>query len=98
MLRTRPAPFGVRARRKRVTGSCLLLPGTYGGRMSYHFDVNEAHARSGELPMKYEIANDARPQAKALLAAAALSLALWFVPYAWVLTYPFQLFVTFIHE
>ena len=48
--------------------------------------------------MKYKIAHDARPQVKALLAAAALSLALWFVPYAWVLTYPFQLFVTFIHE
>jgi hypothetical protein len=48
--------------------------------------------------MKFRIANDARPQVKALLAAAALSLALWFVPYAWVLTYPFQLFVTFIHE
>jgi hypothetical protein len=48
--------------------------------------------------MNFNIAHDARPQAKALLAAAALSLALWFVPYAWVLTYPFQLFVTFIHE
>jgi hypothetical protein len=48
--------------------------------------------------MNFKIAHDARPQAKALLAAAALSLALWFVPYAWVLTYPFQLFVTFIHE
>ncbi|HJQ30533.1 MAG TPA: M50 family metallopeptidase [Pyrinomonadaceae bacterium] len=48
--------------------------------------------------MKYKIAHDARPQAKALLAAAALSLALWFIPYAWVLSYPFQLFVTFIHE
>ncbi len=48
--------------------------------------------------MKLKIAHDARPQAKALLAAAALSLALWFIPYAWVLSYPFQLFVTFIHE
>ncbi|HEX8687068.1 MAG TPA: M50 family metallopeptidase [Pyrinomonadaceae bacterium] len=48
--------------------------------------------------MNFKIAHDARPQAKALLAAAALSLGLWFVPYAWVLTYPFQLFVTFIHE
>ena len=48
--------------------------------------------------MKVKIAHDARPQAKALLAAAALSLALWFIPYAWVLSYPFQLFVTFIHE
>jgi hypothetical protein len=48
--------------------------------------------------MRYQIANDARPQARALLMAAALSLALWFVPYAWVLAYPFKLFVTFIHE
>jgi hypothetical protein len=48
--------------------------------------------------MRYKIAHDARPQAKALLAAAALGLALWFVPYAWVLAYPFKLFVTFIHE
>ena len=48
--------------------------------------------------MRFQIARDARPQAKALLAAAALSLALWYVPYAWVLSYPFQLFVTFIHE
>ena len=48
--------------------------------------------------MNFRIANDARPQVKALMAAAALSLALWFIPYAWVLSYPFQLFVTFIHE
>jgi Peptidase M50B-like len=48
--------------------------------------------------MRYKLAQDARPQASALLIAAALSLALWFVPYAWVLAYPFKLFVTFIHE
>ncbi len=48
--------------------------------------------------MKLQIARDARPQVKTLLLAAALSIALWFIPYAWVLTYPFQLFVTFIHE
>ena len=30
--------------------------------------------------------------------SAGLSLALWLIPYAWVLAYPFQLFVTFIHE
>jgi hypothetical protein len=48
--------------------------------------------------MRFQIARDARPQVKILLTAAALSLALWFVPYAWVLSYPFQLFVTFIHE
>lgn len=48
--------------------------------------------------MNFQVAHDARPQVKALLAAAALSLVLWFIPYAWILTYPFQLFVTFIHE
>ena len=48
--------------------------------------------------MNFKIATDARPQVKALLFAAALSVALWFIPFAWVLTYPFQLFVTFIHE
>jgi hypothetical protein len=48
--------------------------------------------------MKLQIARDARPQAMTLLLAAALSFALWFVPYASILTYPFKLFVTFIHE
>src|SRR3712207_855059 len=48
--------------------------------------------------MRYKIATDARPQATALLVAAAISVGLWFVPYAWVVAYPFQLFVTFIHE
>jgi len=48
--------------------------------------------------MKIQIARDARPQVRALLLAAGLSVALWFIPFAWVLTYPFQLFVTFIHE
>ena len=33
-----------------------------------------------------------------LLAAAAISVVLWFVPFAEVLTYPFRIFVTFIHE
>ena len=33
-----------------------------------------------------------------LLVAATLSVVLWFIPYAGVLTYPFQIFVTFIHE
>lgn len=48
--------------------------------------------------MKLKIANDARPQIRTLLIAAALSVALWFIPYVSMLTYPFQLFVTFIHE
>jgi hypothetical protein len=47
---------------------------------------------------KIQIARDARPQAATLLFAAALSVALWFIPYASLLTYPFKLFVTFIHE
>jgi Peptidase M50B-like len=33
-----------------------------------------------------------------LLFATALSVLLWFVPYAELLTYPFRIFVTFIHE
>jgi hypothetical protein len=44
------------------------------------------------------IHRDARPQATFLLIAAALSILLWFIPFAEVLTYPFRLFVTFIHE
>jgi hypothetical protein len=48
--------------------------------------------------MRMRIANDARPQASTLLLAAAVSIALWFIPFAEFLTYPFRLFVTFIHE
>lgn len=48
--------------------------------------------------MKLGISRDARPQATLLLAAAALSIILWFIPYAEILTYPFRIFVTFIHE
>src|SRR5918998_3772208 len=48
--------------------------------------------------MKLQIARDARPQARTLIIATALTLALWFIPFASVLTYPFRLFVTFIHE
>jgi hypothetical protein len=48
--------------------------------------------------MKYGISEDARPQAITLLLAAALSIALWFIPYADILSYPFRIFVTFIHE
>src|SRR4029450_4501279 len=48
--------------------------------------------------MKYKLANDARPQAMTLLMAAILSIALWFIPYAEILSYPFRIFVTFIHE
>ena len=47
---------------------------------------------------KLGIHRDARPQATLLLTAAALSILIWFIPFAEVLTYPFRLFVTFIHE
>ncbi|MBV9924051.1 MAG: M50 family metallopeptidase [Acidobacteria bacterium] len=48
--------------------------------------------------MKFQIARDARPQVTTLLLATALSLALWFIPYAEFLAWPFRIFVTFIHE
>jgi hypothetical protein len=48
--------------------------------------------------MKYKLAQDARPQAKTLLLVAAISVALWFIPFAEILSYPFRIFVTFIHE
>lgn len=48
--------------------------------------------------MNITIAQDARPQVRTLLIAAALTVALWFIPFAEILTYPFRIFVTFIHE
>jgi hypothetical protein len=48
--------------------------------------------------MKINISRDARPQVRTLLIATAITLALWFIPYADILTYPFRIFVTFIHE
>lgn len=48
--------------------------------------------------MKVRLSSDARPQAMTLLVAAAISVILWFIPFAEILTYPFRLFVTFIHE
>jgi len=48
--------------------------------------------------MKFRLQQDARPQAMTLLVAATISVLLWFIPYAEVLTYPFRIFVTFIHE
>jgi|ERR1043166_1853838 hypothetical protein len=48
--------------------------------------------------MKYGIASDARPQATLLLTAAVVSIVLWFIPFAEIVTYPFRIFVTFIHE
>jgi hypothetical protein len=55
--------------------------------------------KSGEFfKMKLNISRDARPQVRTLLVATAITLALWFIPYAEILTYPFRIFVTFIHE
>ncbi len=48
--------------------------------------------------MKIQISPDARPQIRTLLLATLITLALWFIPYAEILTYPFRIFVTFIHE
>lgn len=48
--------------------------------------------------MKFRISQDARPQATLLLTAAVISIVLWFIPFAELLTYPLRLFVTFIHE
>jgi hypothetical protein len=48
--------------------------------------------------MRFQIARDARPQVTTLLLATALSLCLWFLPYAEILAWPFRIFVTFIHE
>ena len=48
--------------------------------------------------MQYRLSQDARPQAMTLLIAATISVVLWFIPFAEFLTYPFRIFVTFIHE
>jgi hypothetical protein len=48
--------------------------------------------------MKYGLSRDARPQATLLLTAAVISIVFWFIPFAEIVTYPFRIFVTFIHE
>ncbi len=48
--------------------------------------------------MPIKIAADARPQVNLLILVTAISLVLWFIPFASWLVYPLQLFVTFIHE
>ena len=48
--------------------------------------------------MRLRLQQDARPQAMTLLVAATISVVLWFIPFAEFLTYPFRIFVTFIHE
>ncbi|HUQ30774.1 MAG TPA: M50 family metallopeptidase [Pyrinomonadaceae bacterium] len=44
------------------------------------------------------ISADARPQVRTLLFCAAATIALWYIPFLSILSYPFNLFVTFIHE
>lgn len=48
--------------------------------------------------MRLRLSQDARPQALTLLIAATISIVLSFIPFAEFLTYPFRIFVTFIHE
>src|SRR5467141_4772365 len=48
--------------------------------------------------MRLSVNRDVRPQAMTLLVATAISVVLWFVPFAEIFTYPFRIFVTFIHE
>jgi Peptidase M50B-like len=56
-------------------------------------------SKSGVFKMRLtNISADARPQVRTLLIAAAITIALWYIPFLSVLSYPFNLFVTFIHE
>lgn len=48
--------------------------------------------------MRHRIAEDAKPQLLLLLLATAITLVLWFIPFADYLVYPIRLFVTFVHE
>lgn len=45
-----------------------------------------------------ETQSEVKASFKLLLLASVLTLALWFIPFAGVITYPIRLFVTFIHE
>ncbi len=42
--------------------------------------------------------NRDRDSLKFLIGASVLTILIWFVPLAWMVVYPFRLFVTFIHE
>jgi hypothetical protein len=52
--------------------------------------------------VKFEIAEDSRPQVKLLIVATLISLAImvasWYFPLASYVVYPLQLFATFVHE
>jgi hypothetical protein len=46
----------------------------------------------------YDTRSDARESLRLLVIATAVTLALWFVPFASYLLYPLRLFVTYVHE
>lgn len=48
--------------------------------------------------MRHRIAEDAKPQLLLLLLATAITVVLYFIPFADYIVYPIRLFVTFIHE
>ena len=52
--------------------------------------------------MKYQLAENARPQVTLLLTATLISVALWvvswYMPFVGYIVYPLQLFATFVHE
>lgn len=54
------------------------------------------------MPINYKLAEDVKPQFKLLVAATVVSIALWaiawYFPLVGYITYPLQLFATFIHE
>jgi hypothetical protein len=77
--------------------STLFLSGTLQYNAAYvEGDIKLYRARISE--MKINISKDARPQVRTLLVATLIAMALSFIPYAGILTYPFRIFVTFIHE
>jgi hypothetical protein len=50
------------------------------------------------VPMQRRMSANVRPAVSTLVIALALTVLLWLVPFAGIVTYPFRLFVTFIHE
>lgn len=54
------------------------------------------------MTMKYKLAEDVKPQAKLLILATLVSVAIWlasfYFPFAGYIVYPLQLFATFVHE
>src|SRR3954467_5103644 len=69
--------------------------------MSYNKAYSVWYEVLGErrfFEMKINISRPARPQVRTLLIATVITVVLWFIRYADILTYPFRIFVTFIHE